>query len=104
MTEYLENVDRAVLEGEDEGFVKVHIRKGSGKVLGATIVSKRAGEMIGEFTLAMMAGIDLAQLSHLIHPYPTRSEALGHIADRFARRQNPAAKGNPTKRLASGSR
>ena len=104
LTENLENVDRAVLESEEEGFVKVHIRKGSGEVLGATIVSKHAGEMIGELTLAMTAGIGLAQLSHLIHPYPTRSEALGHIADRFARRLKPAKKDAVAKKLASGCR
>lgn len=101
-TEYLDNVDRAVLEGEDEGFVKVHIRKGSGEVLGATIVSKHAGEMIGELTLAMTARIDLAQLSHLIHPYPTRSEALGHLAERYSRTLNPARQKALTKWLAIG--
>jgi len=104
LTEPLENVDRAVLEGEDEGFVKVHIRKESGKVLGATIVSKRAGEMIGELTLAMTAGIGLLQLSHLIHPYPTRSEALGHIADRFSHRLKQSKKETVAKTLASGRR
>ncbi len=104
LTEYLENVDRAVLEGEDKGFVKVHIRKETGELLGATIVSKHAGEMIGELTLAMMAGIGLEQLSHLIHPYPTRSEALGHITDSFTRRLNATKKETATKRLASGSR
>ena len=52
----LDEVDRAILDGRDEGFARIHIRKGTDKILGATIVGAHAGEMIGEFSIAMRAG------------------------------------------------
>jgi len=54
-TRHFSDVDRAIAEGEEEGFVKVHVRKGTDKILGATIVARHAGEMISEITLAMVA-------------------------------------------------
>jgi pyruvate/2-oxoglutarate dehydrogenase complex dihydrolipoamide dehydrogenase (E3) component len=76
-------VDRAVLDGETEGFIKVHVRKGSDKILGATVVSSHAGELIGELTLAMNAGIGLKTIAATIHPYPTQSEAIRKIGDLY---------------------
>ncbi|NNL65726.1 MAG: mercuric reductase, partial [Myxococcales bacterium] len=68
----LERVNRAVLDGEEEGFVKVHLKQGSDKILGATIVASHAGEMISEITLAMVGKLGLGTLLNVIHPYPTQ--------------------------------
>jgi pyruvate/2-oxoglutarate dehydrogenase complex dihydrolipoamide dehydrogenase (E3) component len=81
--EELSRVDRAVLDGEDEGFAVVHCRRGTGKVLGATIVARHAGEMIGEMSLLMTAGIKLGTLASTIHAYPTQVEVLKRIADQY---------------------
>jgi pyruvate/2-oxoglutarate dehydrogenase complex dihydrolipoamide dehydrogenase (E3) component len=79
-------VDRAILDGTTGGFVRVHARKGEGEIVGATIVAPHAGETIGELTLAMTAGVDLAKLSDTIHPYPTVAEALRRIGDEHRRK------------------
>jgi pyruvate/2-oxoglutarate dehydrogenase complex dihydrolipoamide dehydrogenase (E3) component len=88
----LADVDRAVLDG-DEGFVKVHVRKGTDRILGATIVARHAGEMLSEITLAMVGGMGLAKLAETIHPYPTQAEAVRKVADAWNRtRLTPLAK------------
>jgi pyruvate/2-oxoglutarate dehydrogenase complex dihydrolipoamide dehydrogenase (E3) component len=71
----LDEVDRAILEGEEEGFARVHIQVGTDKLLGATIVAAHAGEMIGEWSVAMKAGAGAKLIASTIHPYPTRAEA-----------------------------
>jgi pyruvate/2-oxoglutarate dehydrogenase complex dihydrolipoamide dehydrogenase (E3) component len=71
----LNEVDRAILDGEDEGFSRVHIQKGSDKILGATIVGAHAGDMINEFSVAMKAGAGAKTIAGTIHPYPTQAEA-----------------------------
>jgi len=78
-------VDRAILDGEEEGFVKIHVRKGSDEILGATIVASDAGSMISELTLAMVGKIGLGQIASVIHPYPTQAEAIKKTADAFNR-------------------
>ena len=78
-------VDRAVLDGEEEGFVKFHVRKGRDEILGATIVARHAGEMISEISVAMAAGIGLGKLASVIHPYPTQAEALRQCGDAYNR-------------------
>lgn len=70
----LDEVDRAILDGEEEGFARVHIQKGSDKILGATIVASHAGDMIGEFSVAMKAGAGAKTIAGTIHPYPTQAE------------------------------
>ncbi len=70
----LDEVDRAILDGEDEGFARVHIQKGTDKILGATIVAAHAGDMIGEFSVAMKAGAGAKAIAGTIHPYPTQAE------------------------------
>ena len=70
----LDEVDRAILDGEDEGFARVHIQKGSDKILGVTIVAAHAGDMIGEFSVAMKAGAGAKTIAATIHPYPTQAE------------------------------
>jgi pyruvate/2-oxoglutarate dehydrogenase complex dihydrolipoamide dehydrogenase (E3) component len=84
-TQRFAHVDRAVLDGETEGFVKVHVRTGSDRIVGATIVARHAGDMIGEITLAMTAGIGLGKLASTIHPYPTQAEAIKKVADAYNR-------------------
>jgi pyruvate/2-oxoglutarate dehydrogenase complex dihydrolipoamide dehydrogenase (E3) component len=78
-------VDRAVADGEEDGFVKVHVRKGGDRMVGATIVARHAGEMINELTLAMTAGVGLGRLASVIHPYPTQAEAIRQVGDMFNR-------------------
>jgi pyruvate/2-oxoglutarate dehydrogenase complex dihydrolipoamide dehydrogenase (E3) component len=97
----LTSVDRAILDGEDEGFAVVHTRKGKGTIVGATIVGTHAGEMIGEVTLAMTSGLSLGAIGETIHCYPTQVEVLKRIADSYARtRLTPLVAGVLKKWLA----
>ena len=82
-TQPLNTVDRAILDGETEGFVKVHVRRGTDRIVGATIVGTHAGEMISEVTLAMRNGIGLKGFAATIHPYPTQADALRKIGDQY---------------------
>ena len=79
------DVDRAILEGETDGFVKAHTKKGTDQILGATIVAKNAGDMISEVTLAMKHGIGLKKIGSTIHPYPTQAEAIRKLGDAYNR-------------------
>ena len=72
--------DRALAEGETDGFVKVIVKKGTDKILGATIVASHAGDIISEITLAMAAKMGLGKIGGVIHPYPTQSEAIKRTA------------------------
>ncbi len=81
----ISDVDRAVLDGEDEGFVKIHVREGTDTILGATIVARHAGEMINEISLAMVAGIGLRTVAQVIHSYPTQAEAIRKAGDAYNR-------------------
>ena len=92
-TQELSRVDRAVLDGEDAGFVKLVVHPKKDTILGATIVAAHAGEMISEVTLAMVGGLGLSTLADTIHPYPTQAEALKKVADAYARtRLTPTVK------------
>lgn len=82
-TQDFSSVDRAILEGNTNGFARVHTRKGTDKIVGATIVANHAGEMIGEFTQAMTYGIGLAKIASTIHPYPTRADAIRKLGDQY---------------------
>jgi pyruvate/2-oxoglutarate dehydrogenase complex dihydrolipoamide dehydrogenase (E3) component len=84
-TQPLADVDRAILEGETEGFVRVHTKKGSDRILGATIVAENAGDMISQITLAMTHGLGLKQIASTIHPYPTQADAIRKLGDQFNR-------------------
>src|SRR5437867_1948598 len=79
----LSTVDRAIADGEEEGFVKVHVKKGTDRILGATIVARHAGEMLNELTLAMVGRLGLATLANVIHPYPTQADAIRKTADSY---------------------
>jgi len=80
-----EDVDRAIAEGEEEGFVKILHQKGSDEILGATIVASHAGEMISEITTAIVHKIGLSKMASVIHPYPTQAEAIKKSADLYRR-------------------
>ncbi|MEE8311869.1 MAG: mercuric reductase, partial [Candidatus Binatia bacterium] len=87
------DVDRALLDGEEQGFLAVHVKKGSDTIVGATMVGARAGDMIGELVLAMTAGIGLGRIAATIHPYPTQSEIIKKAADAWRRTKlTPLAK------------
>jgi len=79
------DVDRAIVEGEDEGFVKVHVVRGTDRIVGATIVAPNAGDLISQFSLAMTGGLGLNTISETVYPYPTRAEAIRKVADAQAR-------------------
>jgi len=77
------SVDRAIYDGETEGFVKILHQRGSDRILGATIVASHAGEMISEITLAIATKQGLNALSSVIHSYPTQAEAIKKAADAY---------------------
>jgi len=84
-TQPLDGVDRAILDGETEGFVRVHVKKGTDKIVGATIVAADAGNMISQITQAMTLGIGLKKMANVIYPYPTQAEAVRKVGDQYNR-------------------
>lgn len=78
-------VDRAQLEGSTAGFLKLHYKRGTDRVVGATLVAEHAGELIHEIALAIQAKVGLKQLSSLIHCYPTQAEVIKKAADSYNR-------------------
>ena len=85
LVQHFHDVDRAILDGEDEGFVKVHLRKGTDRIVGATIVARHAGDLISEITLAMTHGLGLKKIGGTIHPYPTQADAIRKLGDQYNR-------------------
>ncbi len=81
----MNTVDRAILDGSEDGLLKVHVKKGTDKILGATMVSAHAGESISELTLAITQKIGLGKISGVIHPYPVQAEAIKKAGDAFKR-------------------
>ncbi len=79
----LKNNDRAILDSETEGFARVHVEKGTDKILGGTIVATHAGEMISEITLAMTNSLGMTAIAKTIHPYPTQAEAIKRLGDAY---------------------
>jgi pyruvate/2-oxoglutarate dehydrogenase complex dihydrolipoamide dehydrogenase (E3) component len=86
-TVMMQDVDRAIADGEEEGFVKIHVRDGSDEILGATIVAARASEMINEMSVILGAGIGMRELAGILHTYPAQSEAIRLAALAFMRDQ-----------------
>jgi pyruvate/2-oxoglutarate dehydrogenase complex dihydrolipoamide dehydrogenase (E3) component len=84
-TQPLTEVDRAVLDGETAGFVKVHVKEGTDQIVGATIVASHAGEMISEITTAMVGGVGLGRIGDIMHPYPTQADAIRRAAGLYSR-------------------
>lgn len=81
----MSEVDRALAEGHTDGFLKVHLKKGTDTILGATIVARHAGDLISEITTAMVGGLGLGSFSGVIHPYPTHAEIVRKAADAYNR-------------------
>jgi pyruvate/2-oxoglutarate dehydrogenase complex dihydrolipoamide dehydrogenase (E3) component len=81
----LSTVDRAILDGADEGFLRIHLKKGTDHILGATLVAEHAGDMIGELCLAITHKIGLGKIASVIHPYPTQGEVIKKAADIWRR-------------------
>ena len=90
VTKYeINDLDRAIADGHDLGFVKVLTPVGSDKILGATIVGAHAGDLLAEFTLAMRYKLGLNKILSTIHPYPTMSEAAKYTAGIWKREHAP---------------
>ena len=86
-------VDRAIADGRDTGFVKIRVAKGRDRILGATVVGYGASDLIGEIAVARAAGLGLGALASVIHPYPSRAEAIRQLGDAYNRtRLTPAVK------------
>jgi pyruvate/2-oxoglutarate dehydrogenase complex dihydrolipoamide dehydrogenase (E3) component len=85
LTVPLADIDRAVLDGDTEGFLRLHLKRGTGTILGATLVAAHAGDIIGEICLAMTRGIGLGAIAGVIHPYPTQAEVVKRAADTWRR-------------------
>ncbi|MBM3992873.1 MAG: mercuric reductase [Planctomycetes bacterium] len=81
----LRDIDRAVLDGADEGFARILVAEGTDRILGATIVAAHAGEMISEISLAIAGGLGLSVFADTIHPYPTYGETFKKIGDAYNR-------------------
>ena len=82
----MHDIDRALTDGEESGFVKIHVREGSDEILGATVVARHAGEMINDLSLAIVAGIGLETIAHVIHAYPTQAEGIKKAAMAYTRK------------------
>lgn len=80
-----QELDRAVLDGQPHGLAMVHLRKGTDRIVGATIVASHAADLLAEFTSAMTLGIGMGSLSKVVRPYPTRAEIVKKLADAYQR-------------------
>lgn len=80
----LAEVDRAITDGETDGFAKIHLDGAHDRILGATVVARHAGEMINEITLAMQKRLGLGAIASVIHPYPTQAEVIRKTADEYS--------------------
>ncbi|HIF9412800.1 TPA: dihydrolipoyl dehydrogenase [Photobacterium damselae] len=85
----IDDLDRAITDGEDHGFIKVITPKGKDTILGATIVGANAGDLLAEFTLAMRHNLGLNKILATVHPYPTMSEAVKYTAGVWKRNNAP---------------
>ena len=88
----MQDVDRAITDGLDDGFVKIYVREGTDQILGATIVASRASELVNEMSVIMSAGIGMRQLATILHTYPAQSDAIRLAAMAFVNNQ-PLATG-----------
>ena len=85
----IDDLDRAIADSADAGFVKVLTVPGKDRILGVTIVGAHAGDLIAEYVLAMKQGIGLNRILGTIHIYPTMSEANKYAAGEWKRRHQP---------------
>jgi pyruvate/2-oxoglutarate dehydrogenase complex dihydrolipoamide dehydrogenase (E3) component len=85
----MSDIHRAIADGEEDGFVKISVKAGTDKILGATVVARHAGEMINDISLAITRGIGLSALASVTHPYPTQAQAIKMAADAHKRARVP---------------
>lgn len=85
LTLQLKDVDRSVLEGSDEGFLRLHLEKGKDRILGATLVADHAGDILGELCVAVTNNLGLDKIAATIHAYPTQAEVIKKAADTWRR-------------------
>ena len=85
----LDDLDRAIADSEESGFVKVLTEPGRDRILGATIVGNHAGDLLSEFVLAMKHGLGLNKILGTIHIYPTMSEANRFAASEWRKARKP---------------
>lgn len=81
----LTEVDRAVLDDAEEGFLRLLVQRGKDRIVGATLVADHAGDLLGELSLAITAGVGLNRIASTIHPYPTQAEVIKKAADTWRR-------------------
>jgi pyruvate/2-oxoglutarate dehydrogenase complex dihydrolipoamide dehydrogenase (E3) component len=98
----LAKVERAFIDGEEEGFAAIHVGRGSGEIVGATLVAAHAGEMISEITLAITRKLPLEALAETVHCYPTQAEVFQRIALEYASSRRTAATDGGARRIAIG--
>ena len=95
----MDEVDRAILDGEEDGFARIHLRKGTDKILGATIVAAHAGDLINEFSVVMKAGKGARIIAGTIHPYPTQAEVNKKVVNLWRKAHFSSATKNTLARL-----
>jgi pyruvate/2-oxoglutarate dehydrogenase complex dihydrolipoamide dehydrogenase (E3) component len=89
----LNEIDRAILDGQENGFARIHLRKGTDKILGATVVAAHAGDLINEFSVVMKAGKGAKTIAETIHPYPTQAEVNKKVVNLWRKAHfSPATK------------
>jgi pyruvate/2-oxoglutarate dehydrogenase complex dihydrolipoamide dehydrogenase (E3) component len=88
----LVKVERAFIDGEEDGFAAIYARRGDGEIVGATLVAAHAGEMISELTVAITHKVPLEVLTETVHCYPTQAEVFQRIALEYARTRKTAVK------------
>ncbi len=85
----MQDVDRAITDGQDVGYLKIHIEDGTDRILGATVVSSRASELVNELAVILNAGIGMTKLAEIVHTYPAESGAIMMAAQAYADAQPP---------------
>lgn len=103
-TVLMHDVARAVMDGEEEGFVKIHVKEGSDRILGATVVASHAGEMINAVSLAIKSGMGLHALADVIHPFPTQAQGIKMAGDAYRRTRFTSFRRHLTARWLAWSR
>ena len=105
VTQYpLDDLDRAIAEGEDQGYIEVLTKPGKDQILGVTIVGSQAGEMIAEFVFAMRHNLGMNKILSTIHIYPTRNEAVKFSAGNWKKNHTKAWQLNLLKRFHAWQR
>jgi pyruvate/2-oxoglutarate dehydrogenase complex dihydrolipoamide dehydrogenase (E3) component len=92
-TVMMQDVDRAITDGQDDGFVKIYVRDGTDQILGATVVATHASELINEISVIMSAGIGMRRLATILHTYPAQSDAIRLAAVAYLNNQNATSAG-----------